>query len=162
MRHRKSGRKLGRTSSHRKAMYRNMVTSLMLHGRIKTTEAKAKELRKVADRIITLGKRVPLSSMDGLEGQELADAKAQRVHAIRLARRYIVDRDARDMVFGEYAERFKERPGGYTRIYKLGFRSGDNAPMTLIELVKEPVGERAVSEDEEAAAPESDEGAAEE
>jgi large subunit ribosomal protein L17 len=162
MRHRKSGRKLGRTSSHRKAMYRNMVTSLMLHGRIKTTEAKAKELRKVADRIITLGKRVPLSSMDGLEGQELADAKAQRVHAIRLARRYIVDRDALDMVFGEYAERFKERPGGYTRIYKLGFRSGDNAPMTLIELVKEPVGERAVSEDEEAAAPESDEGAAEE
>jgi len=163
MRHRKSGRKLGRNSSHRKAMYRNMVTSLILHGRIKTTEAKAKELRKVADRVITLGKRVPLSSLDGLEGQALADAKAQRVHAIRLARRYMVDRDALDLVFGEYAERFKERPGGYTRIYKLGFRVGDNAPMNLIELVKEPVGVKAVAADDAApAADESPEAAAEE
>ena len=139
MRHRKSGRRLGRNSSHRKAMYRNMVTSLMLHGRIQTTEAKAKELRKVADRIITLGKRVPQSSLEGLSGDELANARAARVHAIRLARRYIVNRDALDLVFGEYAERFKERPGGYTRIYKLGFRSGDNAPMTLIELL--PAGD---------------------
>ena len=138
MRHRKSGRKLGRNSSHRKAMYRNMVTSLMLHGRIQTTEPKAKELRKVADRVISLGKRVPQSSLEGLSGDELATARAQRVHAIRLARRYIVDRDALDRVFGEYAERFKDRPGGYTRIYKLGFRPGDDATMTLIELVPEP------------------------
>ena len=164
MRHRKSGRKLGRNSSHRKAMYRNMVTSLILHGRIQTTEAKAKELRKVADKVITLGKRVPLSSLEGLEGQALADAKAKRVHAIRLARRYTVDRDALELVFGEYAERFKERPGGYTRIYKLGYRPGDNAPMTLIELVNEPVGAKAEESAPAAddAAPAADEAAAEE
>jgi len=124
-------------------MYRNMVTSLMLHGRIQTTEAKAKELRRVADRIITLGKRVPQSSLESLSGDALADARAQRVHAIRQARRYIVNRDALDLVFGEYAERFKERPGGYTRIYKLGFRAGDNAPMSLIELL--PAGEGEVA-----------------
>ncbi len=140
MRHRKSGRKLGRNSAHRKAMYRNMVTSLMLHGRIKTTEAKAKELRRVADRVITLGKRVPPSSLDGLEGEALAAAKAARVHAIRLARKYVVDREALDLVFGEYAERYQDRQGGYTRIYKIGARTGDNAPMSLIELVTEPVG----------------------
>ncbi len=149
MRHRKSGRKLGRNSAHRKAMYRNMVTSLMLHGRIKTTEAKAKELRRVADRVITLGKRVPPSSLDGLEGEALAAAKAARVHAIRLARKYVVDREALDLVFGEYAERYQDRQGGYTRIYKLGARAGDNAPMSLIELVTEPlaVGSDAVPDD---------------
>ena len=135
MRHLKSGRKLGRTSSHRKAMYRNMVTSLMVHGQIRTTEAKAKELRSVADRIITLGKRVPPSSLEGLEGEELSVAKASRLHAIRQAARWINDKDALNRVFNEYSERFKERPGGYTRVVKAGFRAGDNAPMSIIELV---------------------------
>jgi large subunit ribosomal protein L17 len=135
MRHMKSGRRLGRDSSHRKAMFRNMVTSLMIHGRIRTTEAKAKELRRIADRVITMGKRVPPSALDGLDGQALADAKAKRVHYIRRARRLINDREALDLVFHDYSERFKDRQGGYTRIMKAGFRSGDAAPMAVIELV---------------------------
>jgi len=137
MRHLKSGRKLGRNSSHRKAMYRNMVTSLMVHGRIRTTEAKAKELRKVADRVITMGKRVPLSSLEELKGDALVEAKGRRLHNIRRARRLVNDKDALNKVFGEYAERFKTRPGGYTRIMKDGVRPGDNAPMAVIELVEE-------------------------
>lgn len=141
MRHRKAGRKLGRNSSHRKAMYRNMVTSLMLHGRIRTTDAKAKELRRIADRIITLGKAGALSSLEGLDGEELAAAKAKRVHAIRRARRFITDRDVLDKVFTTYADRFQDRPGGYTRIYKVGYRSGDNAPLSVIELLPEQESE---------------------
>jgi large subunit ribosomal protein L17 len=116
-------------------MYRNMVTSLMVHGRIRTTEAKAKELRGIADRVITLGKRVPLSSLDTLKGSELDSARAKRIHNIRRARKWIHDKAAFGKVFSEYAELFKERPGGYTRIYKVGFRPGDNAPMASIELV---------------------------
>jgi large subunit ribosomal protein L17 len=135
MRHRKSGRRLGRTSAHRKAMYRNMVTSLMVHGRIKTTEAKAKELRRIADRVITMGQRVPPSSLENLSGEELKAAQARRLHFIRRARRWINDKDALERLFGEYAERYKQRPGGYTRILKVGFRSGDQAPMAMIELV---------------------------
>jgi len=146
MRHRKSGRKLGRNSSHRKAMFRNMVTSLILEEQIKTTEAKAKEVRSICDKVITLGKRVPLSSLEGLTGEELATAKAQRVHAIRLARKWVVDRAALEKLFGEYSERYQGRPGGYTRILKLGRRSGDNAPMNLVQLIS-------ASEKVQAAAP---------
>ena len=138
MRHLKSGRKLGRTSSHRKAMFRNMVTSLMLHGRIRTTEAKAKDLRGVAERILTLGKRIPPSALEGLSGDDLTAAKAKRLHNIRRARRTIADKEALGLVFGEYAERYKERPGGYTRVLKVGVRAGDNAPMAVIELVDHP------------------------
>ena len=138
MRHRKSGRKLGRNSSHRKAMFRNMLTSLVMHGRIKTTEAKAKELRKYAAKVITLGKRVPLSSLEGLTGDALAEMQAQRLHAIRQASRLVHGKDALDRIFNDYAPRYADRPGGYTRIYKLGFRSGDNAPMTLIEFLDNP------------------------
>ena len=135
MRHRKTGRRLGRNSAHRKAMYRNMVTSLMVHGRIKTTEAKAKELRRIADKIITMGKRVPPSSLDTLSGEQLKAAQARRLHFIRRARRWVNNPEALERLFGEYAERYKQRPGGYTRIRKMGFRSGDQAPMALIELV---------------------------
>jgi large subunit ribosomal protein L17 len=135
MRHRKSGRRLGRNSSHRKAMYRNMVTSLMVHGRIKTTEAKAKELRRIADRVITMGSQVPPSALEGLSGDDLKAASARRLHFIRRARRWVNDKDALERLFGEYAERYKQRPGGYTRILKVGFRPGDDAPMALIELV---------------------------
>jgi large subunit ribosomal protein L17 len=138
-------------------MFRNMVTSLMLHGRIRTTEAKAKDLRGVAERILTLGKRIPPSALEGLSGEELETAKAKRLHNIRRARRTISDKEALGLVFGEYAERYKERPGGYTRVLKVGVRSGDNAPMAVIELVDHPrvatdVGELADETGEEVAA----------
>ena len=135
MRHRKSGRKLGRDNSHRQAMLQNMVTSLFRYGRIQTTEARAKELRRLAERVITMGKRAPTSGLVGLAGDELAQAQARRVHQIRRARLWVKEREALTRVFGEYADRFKERPGGYTRILKVGARPGDNADMVLIELV---------------------------
>ena len=116
MNHRKTGRKLGRTSAHRKALFRNMVTSLLEHERIQTTDAKAKELRGVAERMITLGKRGTL-------------------HARRQALRTIRSKDVTSKVFDELADRYRERPGGYTRVIKLGQRPGDAAPMAIIELV---------------------------
>lgn len=155
MRHLKTGRKLGRNSSHRKAMYRNMVTSLMEHGRIKTTEAKAKELRRVADRVINLGRTVAPSSLEGLSGEERRAAEARRLHHIRRARNWVRNPEALSRVFGEYAERYKDRNGGFTRIYKLGWRDGDNAPMAVIELVGDlPATEEGSAETE--AAPEPD------
>lgn len=138
MRHLSSGRGFGISSSHRKAMFNNMVTSLMEHGRIQTTVPKAKELRKIAERVITFAKKVPNAELAKLEGAELAAAKAKRVHAIRLARRYVDDRDVLQTIFTEYSDRYAARPGGYTRILRLGKRSGDNAEMALIELVTEP------------------------
>ena len=137
MRHLKAGRKLSILPQHRKAMFGNMVTSLMEHGRVRTTEAKAKELRSIADNIITLSKRVPASRLGTLEGEALRKAQADRVHAIRQARRWITDRDVLTKVFTEYSALFEHRPGGYTRILKLGKRPGDNADMSLIELVTE-------------------------
>lgn len=135
MRHLKAGRRLGRKSAHRTAMYRNMATSLILHGRIRTTEAKAKELRRVVERVITLARRVPPSAFEGLEGDELTTLQAKRVHLIRHARNTVRDREALRILFHEYSEHFKERPGGYTRILKVGHRPGDRAPMVIIELV---------------------------
>ncbi len=119
MRHRKSGRKLGRTSAHRKAMFRNLVTSLLDRERIQTTDAKAKELRRIADRMITLGKRGGL-------------------HARRQALSVIRSKTVTAKLFDELAERFRERPGGYTRVLKLGHRVGDAAPLSIIELVEAP------------------------
>ena len=119
MRHRKSGRKLGRTPAHRKALRRNMVTSLLEQERIQTTDAKAKELRRIADRMITLGKRGDL-------------------HARRRALSVLKSKDVTSKLFGELAERFRERPGGYTRVIKLGNRVGDAAPMSIVELVDRP------------------------
>ena len=116
MNHRKTGRKLGRTSAHRKALFRNMVTSLLEHEQIRTTDAKAKELRGVAERMITLGKKGTL-------------------HARRNALRTIRSKEVTSKVFDELAERYKDRPGGYTRVIKLGQRPGDAAPMSIIELV---------------------------
>ena len=137
MRHRKAGRKLGMDTPARKAMLRNMVTSLMLHGQIRTTQAKAKELRRYAEKVITIGKRAPaVATFDGLEGDDLQKARAARVHAIRQAKLWLNDDDALQLVFGEYAERFAARPGGYTRVVKAGFRDGDNAPMAVIQLVE--------------------------
>jgi len=116
MNHRKTGRKLGRTSAHRKALFRNMVTSLLEHEQIRTTDAKAKELRGVAERMITLGKRGTL-------------------HARRQALRTIRSKDVTSKLFEELASRYADRPGGYTRVIKLGQRPGDAAPMAIIELV---------------------------
>lgn len=116
MRHRKKGRALSRTASHRKATLRNMATSLILHERIQTTTAKAKELRPFVERLITLGRRGDL-------------------HARRLAGRSIADRQVLGKLFDDVGPRFSERPGGYTRILKLGTRRGDAAEMALIELV---------------------------
>jgi large subunit ribosomal protein L17 len=116
MRHRKKGRGLSRTVSHKKATMRNMATSLFRHERIETTTAKAKELRPFAERLITLGKRGDL-------------------HARRLAGRSIADRQVLGKLFDDIGPRFTERPGGYTRILKLGNRRGDAAEMALIELV---------------------------
>ena len=158
MRHRHSGRQLGRNASHRKAMFRNMATSLLEHGRIKTTEAKAKELRKVVEKLITLSKRVPPSALAGAgSAEETARLKAQRVHAVRQARQWVKNRDVLQKLFSEYSELYEHRPGGYTRILKIGRRAGDNAPMTMIELVQEPYGADGAVKAAPAPAPEADE-----
>ncbi|MCZ6526991.1 MAG: 50S ribosomal protein L17 [Gammaproteobacteria bacterium] len=120
MRHRESGRKLNRNSSHRKAMFRNMAVSLMHHELIKTTVPKAKELRRVAEPLITLAK---------------TDSVARR----RLAFSRLRDRKAVTKLFNDLGPRYKERPGGYLRILKCGFRTGDKAPMAIVELVDRPV-----------------------
>ena len=140
MRHRKGGRKFGMDSSARKAMFRNMVTSLMLHGQIRTTEARAKELRHHAERLITISKRAPsLADLEGLSGDDLARAKAHRVAAIRRIRQVVMDGDVVQRIMGDYAERYRTRPGGYTRVVKLTRpRPGDNARMAVIQLVTEP------------------------
>ena len=116
MRHRKKGRKLQRTASHRRAMLRNLATSLFRHERIETTTAKAKELRPYAERLITLARRGDL-------------------HARRLVARKIQDREVLGKLFDEISSRYAERPGGYTRILKLRNRKGDAAEISLIELV---------------------------
>jgi len=126
MRHLKSGRKLGMDSSHRRAVMRNMVTSLIEHERIQTTDTRAKELRKIADRMVSLGKRGDL-------------------HARRLAMRVIRQKEIAKKLFEEIAPRFKDIQGGYTRIIKVGRRHGDNAPVSIIEfsaLVKEEKGKK--------------------
>ena len=118
MRHRRVGRKLGVTTKHRKAMFRNMVTDLFRFDRIKTTDMKAKELRRIAEKLITL-------------------AKEGSLHKRRQAAAYIRDNDVLKKLFDVIAAKFKDRPGGYTRIIKLGFRKGDNTPVSIIELVEE-------------------------
>ncbi len=118
MRHRKSGVKLNRSSSHRKAMFRNMVTSLFKHSKIRTTNAKAKELRKLADKMITLAKRGDL-------------------HARRQALSVMREKAVVHILFNEAADKYSVREGGYTRITKLGPRKGDVASMVMIELIQE-------------------------
>ena len=136
MRHRKSGRKFNRSSSHRKAMFSNMVASLVTHGRIETTEAKAKELRRVAERTINWG--VSVADLLGGDAKDLSqDERARLVHARRMAQRVLKDRDALSKLFDEIAPRYAGRPGGYTRILKTRNRRGDAAPMAFIELVGE-------------------------
>jgi large subunit ribosomal protein L17 len=128
MRHRQSGRQLNRNSSHRKAMFRNMTTSLVEHELIKTTVPKAKELRRVAEPLITLAKN---------------DSVANR----RLAFDRLRDKAAVGKLFTELGPRYQERPGGYIRILKCGYRTGDKAPMAYVELVDRP--QRDIIEDDE-------------
>jgi large subunit ribosomal protein L17 len=118
MRHGNSGRRLGRTTSHREAMFRNLVTSFLNHEKITTTDAKAKEIRSVAEKMITLGKRGDL-------------------HSLRQAASYIREKSTVTKLFSTIAPRYKDRSGGYTRIVKLGIRQGDAASLSLIELVEE-------------------------
>jgi large subunit ribosomal protein L17 len=122
MRHRKSGRKLNRNSSHRKAMFKNMSASLIEHEVIKTTVAKAKELRSVAEPLITL-------------------AKEDSVHNRRLAFARLGSKAAVGKLFSDLGVRYQGRPGGYIRILKCGYRAGDNAPMAIVELVDRPVSD---------------------
>ncbi|MGM0906456.1 MAG: 50S ribosomal protein L17 [Pseudomonadota bacterium] len=119
MRHRKSGRQLNRNSSHRQAMFRNMASSLVRHEIIKTTLPKAKELRRVVEPLITMAKQ------DSVANRRLAFARTR-------------DKEVVGKLFNELGPRYEERPGGYTRIMKCGFRTGDNAPMAYIELVGRP------------------------
>ncbi|MBV5272140.1 MAG: 50S ribosomal protein L17 [Lamprocystis purpurea] len=128
MRHRKAGRHLNRTSSHRGAMFRNMTASLFRHELIKTTLPKAKELRRVAEPLITL-------------------AKNDSVHTRRLAFARLRDKEVVGKLFVELGPRYLERPGGYLRILKCGFRTGDAAPMAYVELVGRPERAEAVEED---------------
>jgi len=122
MRHGKAGKKLGRTPSHRKAMFRNMVTSLLDHERIVTTQVKAKEIGRLTEKMITLGKRGDL-------------------HARRQAVSFIRSNEVVKKLFSEYAQRYAARDGGYTRVLKLEPRAGDNAPMAMVELVDRPITE---------------------
>jgi large subunit ribosomal protein L17 len=119
MRHQKSGRKFNRTSSHREAMFRNMAASLIKHELIRTTLPKAKELRRVAEPLITIAK------VDGVANRRLAFARLR-------------DKQAVGKLFVELGPRYQKRPGGYLRILKCGFRDGDNAPMAYVELVDRP------------------------
>lgn len=149
MRHRKAGRKLGMNQPARKAMFRNMVTSLMLHGRIQTTETRAKELRRFADRVISIAKHAPTKdSVEGMSGDEAQQAKADRVHAIRRARRWVNDDVALTRLFDEHVANLADRAGGYTRVIKSGYRAGDNAPMAVIEIVSESLGQAATGDSE--------------
>jgi len=125
MRHNKAGRRLGRTTSHRTAMFRNMVTSFLKHERITTTDAKAKELRPIAEKMITLGKKGDLS-------------------AVRQAASFIRDKKVVTKLFSVIAPRYKQRDGGYTRIIKIGQRLGDSSPVSVIELVEEEIRKKEV------------------
>jgi large subunit ribosomal protein L17 len=116
MRHQRSGKKLGRDSAHRKALYANLTASLIEHGRIRTTETKAKAVRPIAEKMITLGRN-------------------GSIHARRQALAYLRSQEIVHQLFSEVAPRFKDRPGGYTRVIKLGPRQGDAAPMAYLELV---------------------------
>lgn len=134
MRHRKSGRQLNRNSAHRKAMFSNMVTSLVTHGRIETTEAKAKELRGIAERAINWG--VKVNDLSAKESSALsAEEKLRLLHAKRQAGKVVRDRDALQRLFSEVAPSMAGRPGGYTRVLKTRVRRGDAAPMAVVELV---------------------------
>ena len=162
MRHLKSGRQFSRNTSHRRAMLRALTANLIAHGRIETTDAKAKELRRVAEKVITKARR--LGAIAYTPAKDLSIADSARRHAAQqqvgkfLQRFAVIDKgseyqkiDLIEKVFVELAKRYAGRPGGYTRIMKLGNRRGDNAPMSIIELVgaDEAASDEAVQTSEE-------------
>jgi large subunit ribosomal protein L17 len=134
MRHQKAGRKFSRTSAHRKAMFSNMVASLVLHGKIETTEPKAKELKRIAERTISWGTSVAALTAKGRDKLTAAE-KAKIVHAMRMARRVLRSSEALDKLFGEVAAKMSDRPGGYTRLLKTRQRLGDATQMSIVALV---------------------------
>src|SRR6478609_5943383 len=147
MRHRIAGVRLSRTSAHRKALFSNLVAALFYNERIRTTDAKAKETRRLAERTITWARRV--SDVLGKKPDRRSVEESSRVvHAVRMARRVVRDRGAVLKLFDELAPRFFGRPGGYTRIIKLPQRPGDAAPMSLLELIPDvaPAGPAAKPE----------------
>lgn len=167
MRHRKAGRQFGRNTSHRKAMLRALTANLVAHERIETTDAKAKELRRVAERVITRARR--LGAIAYTPAAELSEAdRARRQAAAAQVARFlrcfaVLEKDGQskkidlvEKVFVDLAKRFAERPGGYTRIIKLGHRRGDNAPMAIVELVEAgaPAPKKAAPKPAPAAEPE--------
>ena len=138
MRHRKSGRKFGRTPAHRRAMFRNLLTSLVLEERIQTTDAKAKELRRLADRLITLAKIAHgAEASKGVHARRKAAGMLfNQTVRIRTPKGKVITRTSKDALaklFEQLGPRFAERPGGYTRVIKLGHRHGDNAPLSIFE-----------------------------
>ena len=163
MRHKKQGRKFGRNTSHRRAMLRALTANLVLHERIETTDAKAKELRRVAERLLTKAKRlgeVAYTPHADLKPADRARRVAAQKQVGRFLRRFGVKDtgdgaetvDLVEKVFIDLAKRFADRPGGYTRIIKIGNRRGDNAPMSLIEFVGSEGSAEAPAATEEAAA----------
>ena len=133
MRHRNSGRKLGRNASHRSALFNNLVTSLLTYGRIETTEAKAKELRGFADSTISWG--VSVHGLIAKGEQATKEERAQILHARRMARKTVKTTGALNRLFTEIGPHFATRKGGYTRLLKTRVRKGDAAPMAFVELV---------------------------
>jgi large subunit ribosomal protein L17 len=134
MRHRKAGVHLSRTAAHRKALFSNLVAALFTNERIRTTDAKAKATRRIAERTITWARRVS-DVLTKKQDRRTTEESARVVHAVRMARRVVRDRGAVLKLFDEIAPRFEGRRGGYTRIVKLGQRPGDAAPMSLLELI---------------------------
>ncbi|MCC7385257.1 MAG: 50S ribosomal protein L17 [Deltaproteobacteria bacterium] len=148
MRHRNSGRKLGRTPEHRRALFANLANALIEHERIVTTDAKAKDLRRVAEKLVSKAKR----GLQAAEAAKKAAAEAKKkgedpkkyaaaesaVHARRTVYAYLRSAESVERLFGPLAERFKGRNGGYTRIIKAGYRAGDKAPISIVEFVDRP------------------------
>ena len=149
MRHRLAGVRLSRTSAHRKALFSNLIAALFYNERIRTTDAKAKETRRLAERTITWARRVGDVLGKKPERRSL-DESARVVHAVRMARRVVRDRGAVLKLFDELAPRFVGRPGGYTRIIKLPQRPGDAAPMSMLELLPEDGAPKAAEKDDKA------------
>jgi large subunit ribosomal protein L17 len=164
MRHQRAGVHLSRTSAHRKALFSNLIAALLTHERIRTTDAKAKETRRLAERTITWARRVG-DVLTKKPDRRSKEESARVVHAVRMARRVVNDRGAVLRLFDEIAPRFLGRRGGYTRIVKLGQRPGDAAPMSLLELIPDEVAPPVKSADDKGgkgkAAPAKGEGKAE-
>jgi large subunit ribosomal protein L17 len=147
MRHQRAGVHLSRTSAHRKALFSNLIAALFYSERIRTTDAKAKETRRLAERTITWARRVG-DALTKKPEKRSHEESARVVHAVRMARRVVRDRGAVTKLFDELAPRYLGRHGGYTRIVKLGQRPGDAAPMSLLELISDESGSKAAPKPE--------------